>query len=201
MFSVDDYDKALDRLLPRGPIWQRTPGSVLDSILHAIAQELARVDAQADRVLEEADPRTSFDLLQQWFTDWGIPSACLAALADPTLEEKRRELITKITSSRSLTAQFFRDVAETLGYEADIVTYSAFTVRDTADKSLFGTEWNTAYAMGIAVKSSSSQQLFNTTWTVDQPLAVWGDRLFECLMRELVPAHVTAIFEYQGETR
>lgn len=201
MFSVDDYDKALDRLLPRGPIWQRTPGSVLDSILHAIAQELARVDAQADRVLEEADPRTSFDLLQQWFTDWGIPSACLAALADPTLEGKRRELITKITSSRSLTAQFFRDVAETLGYEADIVTYSAFTVRDTADKSLFGTEWNTAYAMGIAVKSSSSQQLFNTTWTVDQPLAVWGDRLFECLMRELVPAHVTAIFEYQGETR
>lgn len=201
MFSVDDYDKSLDRLLPRGPIWQRTPGSVLDSILHAIAQELARVDAQADRVLEEADPRTSFDLLQQWFTDWGIPSACLAALADPTLEEKRRELITKITSSRSLTAQFFRDVAETLGYEADIVTYSAFTVRDTADKSLFGTEWNTAYAMGITVRTSSEQRLFNTTWTVDQPLAVWGDRLFECLMRELVPAHVTAIFEYKGETR
>lgn len=201
MFSVDDYDKALDRLLPRGPIWRRTPGSVLDSILHAMALELARVDAQADRVLEEADPRTSFDLLQQWFTDWGIPSACLAALADPTLEEKRRELITKITSSRSLTAQFFRDVAETLGYEADIVTYSAFTVKDTADKPLLGTEWNTAYAMGITVRASSEQRLFNTTWTVDQPLAVWGDRLFECLMRELVPAHVTAIFEYQGETR
>lgn len=201
MFSADDYDKALDRLLPRGPIWRRTPGSVLDSILHAIARELARVDAQADRVLEEADPRTSFDLLQQWFTDWGIPSACLAALADPTLEEKRRELIAKITSSRSLTANFFRDVAETLGYEADIVTYSAFTVKDTADKPLFGTEWNTAYAMGITVRTSSEQRLFNTTWTVDQPLAVWGDRLFECLMRELVPAHVTAIFEYKGETR
>ena len=197
MFSVDDYDQALDRLLPRGPIWKRTPGSVLDSILHAIAQELARVDAQADRVLEEADPRTSFDLLQQWFTDWGIPSACLAALTDPTLEEKRRELITKITSSRSLTAQFFREMAESLGYEAEVITYSAFTVKDTVNKALFGTEWNTAYAMSISVRAVSSQRLFNTTWTVDQPLAVWGDRLFECLMRELVPAHVTAIFEYR----
>lgn len=198
MYSANDYDQALSRLLPRGPIWQRTPGSMLDSILHAIAAEFARVDAQADHVIEESDPRTSFNLLENWFTDWGIPSPCLAALADPTLEEKRRELITKITSSRSLTARFFMDVAESLGYEATIETFEAFTVKDRVNKGLYGLEWNTAYAMAIRVKANSSQKLFNVTWTADQPLAVWGDRLFECLMRELVPAHVTAIFEYEG---
>ena len=80
MFSVDDYDQALSRLLPRGPIWQRTPGSLLDSILHAIAAEFARVDAQADHVIEESDPRTSFNLLENWFTDWGIPSPCLSLI-------------------------------------------------------------------------------------------------------------------------
>ena len=88
-------------------------------------------------------------------------------------------------------------MAESFGYEAEVITYSAFTVKDTVNKALFGTEWNTAYAMSISVRAVSSQRLFNTTWTVDQPLAVWGDRLFECLMRELVPAHVTAIFEYR----
>ena len=171
---------------------------MLDAVLHSIAIELARIDAKADKVLDEADPRTSFDLLEHWFTDWGIPSACLSALSDPTLEEKRRELNAKILSGSSLTAQFFKDMAETLGYEAEIVTYSAFTVNDSVDKGLYGTEWNTAYSMGVKVKAISAQRIFNTTWTVDQPLSVWGDRLFECLMRELIPAHVTAIFEYQG---
>lgn len=198
MFTVDDYDQALDRLLPRGPIWKRVPGSMLDAVLHSIAIELARIDAKADKVLDEADPRTSFDLLDHWFTDWGIPSACLTTLSDPTLEEKRRQLIAKILSGSSLTTQFFKDMAETLGYEAEIVTYSAFTVNDSVDKGLYGTEWNTAYSMGVKVKAISTQRIFNTTWTVDQPLSVWGDRLFECLMRELIPAHVTAIFEYQG---
>ena len=63
MFTVDDYDQALDRLLPRGLIWKRVPGSMLDAVLHSIAIELARIDAKADKVLDEADPRTSFDLL------------------------------------------------------------------------------------------------------------------------------------------
>ena len=90
------------------------------------------------------------------------------------------------------------DVAESLGYEANIETFEAFTVKDRVNKGLYSLEWNTAYAMSIKVKANSAQKLFNVTWTADQPLAVWGDRLFECLMRELVPAHVTAIFEYEG---
>ena len=197
--TYKDYEHCIERLLPRGPIWNRTAGSLLDALIFSFGKELARADAKANSIINEADPRTSFDLLSEWFIDWGIPSACLSALADPTLEEKWQELITKITCSRSLTAQYFKDVAETLGYECDIVTYSAFTVFDTAEKALFGTEWNTAYAMGIKVKTSSANKFFNTTWTADQPLAVWGDRLFECLMRSLIPAHVTAIFEYEGE--
>lgn len=36
MFTVNDYDQALDRLLPRGPIWKRVPGSMLDAVLHSI---------------------------------------------------------------------------------------------------------------------------------------------------------------------
>lgn len=49
MFTVDDYDQALDRLLPRGPIWKRVPGSMLDSVLHSIAIELARIDTKATK--------------------------------------------------------------------------------------------------------------------------------------------------------
>lgn len=98
MFTVDDYDQALGLSLPLRPHLETSSRSMLDAVLHSIAIELARIDAKADKVLDEADPRTSFDLLDHWFTDWSIPSACLTALSDPTLEEKRRELIAKILS-------------------------------------------------------------------------------------------------------
>ena len=196
-YTAKDYAYQLDELLPRGPIWKRRQGTLLDAFIFALSNELARVSNKAEGILDEADPRTSIELLEEWFNDWGIPSACLTALADPNQEQKRRELITKIISSRSLTAEFFKEVAESIGYECEIVTYSAFTVADTVDKALYGTEWNTSYSMGIRVKSQSPTRLFTTNWTVDQPLAVWGDSLFECLMRELIPAHVVAIFEYE----
>lgn len=197
-YSEKDYEQCIEQLLPRGPIWKRRHGSILDSLVFSFARELTRVDRKIDSILNESDPRTSLDMLSEWFIDWGIPSECLAALSDPTQEEMRQELITKITSNRSLTAQYFKDIAETLGYEAEIETYSAFTVASPANKKLFGTEWNTSYAMGIRVRSNASSKLFTTQWTADQSLAIWGDRLFECIMRTLVPAHVTAIFEYEG---
>ena len=33
-------------------------------------------------------------------------------------------------------------------------------------------------------------------WTVDQPLARWGDRVYECMIRKIVPAHLIPIFQY-----
>ena len=78
-----DYSHQIDELLPRGPIWKRTPGSTLDAVLYALGREAARADARINQVIEEADPRTSIEELARWFDDYGIPSACLEAIADP----------------------------------------------------------------------------------------------------------------------
>lgn len=78
-----DYSHQIDALLPRGPIWKRTPGSTLDAVLYALGREAARADARINQVIEEADPRTSIEELARWFDDYGIPSACLEAIADP----------------------------------------------------------------------------------------------------------------------
>ena len=72
-----DYSHQIDELLPRGPIWKRTPGGALDAVLYALGREAARVDARINQVIEESDPRTSiitgdFRCAKEWS---GVPSA------------------------------------------------------------------------------------------------------------------------------
>lgn len=197
MLTSNDYLHQIDALLPRGPIWRRIFGTDFDALLFAVAKECERIDASAYNIIEENDPRTAQQTLERWFSDWGVPSECLSVLADPTKEQVRLELLAKITSNGGLTAEFFKELASTLGYKAELETHEAFTCLTTVDRPLYGDEWNTVFNLFVKVDSESPAKIFNATWTVDQPLALWGDRLLECLIRALAPAHVTVIFEYQ----
>ena len=197
--SESDYRHQVNALLPRGPIWRRSVGGKLDAILYALEREATRVDNRACAVLEEDDPRTSFEELERWFSDWGIPSECIKALADPTLEDMRQELLTKITSNLGLTKAFFEALAGTLGYDAEIETYQAHTVEDGVDDALKGIEWTSAMTLGVRVKSSGGAEVFRVTWSVNNALAKWGDALLECVVRAMAPANVYVLFAYEDE--
>lgn len=199
MLTASDYEKQFAQLLPRGPIWNRRTGTLLDSAIYAAGQEFARVDARLASILDEADPRTSIEMLQDWFTDWGIPSECIAAIANPTQEMMRQELIAKITSNQGLTAEFFESLAGVLGYSASVETFDEFDVNSTVDYALYDEQWRCTFVLGIAFAEDGHAKYFDTTWTVDQPLATWGNALLECLIRALAPAHVNVIFMYGDE--
>lgn len=191
-----DYTKQINALLPRGPVWTRRTGGLIDAILYAAACEFARVDAAAHRILTESDPRTSSQLLQQWFDDWGVPSECLAALADPTREQMRQDLLAKITSNAGLTKQFFVDLSAVLGYTVEVETFTPHDVTCTVADRLYDDDWRTVFVMNVAVRDETDLELFDATWTVDQPLAVFGNAVLECVVRALAPAHTTVIFSY-----
>ena len=199
MYSEKDYEHLVDALLPRGPIWHRKKGGVLDSILFALSSEAARIDARARALVDESDPRTSVEELERWFEDHGIPSDCVAAIADPSLEQMRQELIAKITSNSGLTAKFFEELAAVLGYTATVTTFESFTCASACNQALYDERWRTSFVLGIAFSEAGTAKLFDTTWSVDQPLARWGNALLECLIRALAPAHVDVIFMYGGE--
>lgn len=194
-----DYESQMEALLPRGPIWRRSRGSTLDAVIYSAAREFARVDARLASVLDEADPRTSTEMLTEWFTDWGVPSDCIKAIANPTLEMMRQELIAKITSNQGLTADFFEGLAGVLGYDAAVTTFDTFTCASLCDARLYDENWRTTFVLGIAFAEDGHAKYFETTWTADQPLATWGNALLECLIKALAPAHVNVIFMYEGE--
>lgn len=197
--TENDYRHQVDALLPRGPLWKPKKGGVVDAVLYALSREAARIDARACAVIEEADPRTSYEELERWFADYGIPSECLAAIADPSLEQMRQELLAKITSNLGLTKAFFESLAGTLGFLAEVETYREHNVNDNAECPLYSAEWSTAMTLGVKVRGRNGAEEFNTTWAVDQPLARWGNSLLECVVRALAPAHVYVIFSYEDE--
>ena len=197
--TENDYRHQVDALLPRGPLWKPKKGGVIDAVLYALSREAARIDARACAVIEEADPRTSYEELERWFADYGIPSECLAAIADPSLEQMRQELLAKITSNLGLTKAFFESLAGTLGFSAEVETYREHNVNDNAECPLYSAEWSTAMTLGVKVRGRNGAEEFNTTWAVDQPLARWGNSLLECIVRALAPAHVYVIFSYEDE--
>jgi len=63
---ADDYLHQLQALLPSGPAWPRDRDAVLTQLLAAFAEEFARIDARTAQLIEEADPRATYDLLADW---------------------------------------------------------------------------------------------------------------------------------------
>ena len=194
-----DYSHQIDELLPRGPIWKRTPGGALDAVLYALGREAARVDARINQVIEESDPRTSIEELARWFDDYGIPSACLEAIADPSQEQMRQELLAKITSNLGLTAAFFESLAGTLGYQAKVTTFTEHDVNDDVEHPLYEKQWTTVMTLGITIRSNGNAEYLDVTWGADEPLARWGNALLECVIRALAPANVYGIFMYEED--
>lgn len=194
-----DYSHQIDELLPRGPIWKRTPGGALDAVLYALGREAARVDARINQVIEESDPRTSIEELARWFDDYGIPSACLEAIADPSQEQMRQELLAKITSNLGLTAAFFESLAGTLGYQAKVTTFTEHDVNDDVAHPLYEKQWTTVMTLGITIRSNGNAEYLDVTWGADEPLARWENALLECVIRALAPAHVYVIFMYEED--
>ena len=173
----DDYKQQLIALLPSGPAW---PAMQTDNdftrLLDALAEELARVDGRALNLLEEMFPNTTVELITDWERVAGLPDSCTGVLS--LLQQRRNALMGVLTIERSLSKQFFIDIAARLGF--------SITITETLD---FVWQVNAALdgdAIYFRVGSS----------TIGDPLVQSENGLLECVMTALKPAHTTVTFNY-----
>ncbi len=175
--NTDDYKQQLIALLPTGPAW---PAMQTDNdftrLLDALAEELARVDGRAQNLLEEVFPNTTVELITDWERVAGLPDSCTGVLS--LLQQRRNALMGVLTIERSLSKQFFIDIAARLGF--------SITITETLD---FVWQVNAALdgdAIYFRVGSS----------TIGGPLVQSDNGLLECVMTALKPAHTTVTFNY-----
>lgn len=182
--AAEAYARALKRLLPRGALWLMQPTSVLSKAMLGIADEIARVVARGVDLIEESDPRTATETLDEWEQAVGLPDHCIEEI--PATDEERRLAITqKLIKRGGQTPALYIALALACGYTVTITeNYGATVARAGAARA------------GDARASAGADQY---VWlvTVDPPAgaALSHDEL-ECVIERAKPAHTEVIFEY-----
>lgn len=192
--TTTDYLRQLQALLPPGPAWPKDDDALLTRLLGAIAAELARVDGRAQRLVEEADPRTVAALFADWESVAGLPDSCAAAFGgDQTMAQRRTALVGRLTTLGGQSPAYFIGLAAAIGYAITITEFSAHTVNDDVEYPLYDAAWNFAWQVNSALNTITD---ITVDSTVEDPIAAWGNALLECVINRLKPAHTTVLFSY-----
>ncbi|WP_026601697.1 YmfQ family protein [Methylomonas sp. 11b] len=122
-----DYLESILAHLPHGKLWDdlRLPGSGVYEILAAVAEEYARLDARADQLRNELDPRYTNELLADWEAYADLPDPCAAGI-NTTLQERRLALVSKLTFTGGQSRAFYLALATAMGYSITITEYQPF---------------------------------------------------------------------------
>lgn len=196
--AVDEsgYGQQMLHLLPEGPVWPRDPESMIAKVCMIPAAALARVDAKADRLIDDMDPRTTQDLFDDWQRNYGLPDRCtpLASLPD----ERRRRLIAKVNEEGGQSIPFFIGLVETLGYPGSTITeFRPFKANSRCNDGINQNGWR--FAWRVNVPAGATVRRMSARSPCNAPLASWGDDTLQCILAGAKPAHTVLYVAYIGD--
>lgn len=188
-----DYRRQLQALLPQGAAWSRAVKALLTKVLDALGQEFARIDARARQLIDEADPRTTAELLTDWERVAGLPDNCSGLLAE-TQQGRRNALVSKLVGRGGQTKAYFIEIARALGFDIEIEEFRSFRIGSRIGQSLTNGDWK--YAWRVNSDSVTVQRFRVGRSAVGERLATWGNAGLECRLRQYRPAQTNIIFAY-----
>lgn len=203
--NATDYAGQMRQLLPMGAAWQFPAESNLAQLIAALAEEFARIDARAGQLIDEADPRTTLELLPDWERVLGLPDACFKA--PDNVSERRVALRQKITGLGGQSRAYFTELAARLGYFITIEEHRPARVGMRIGEHLNGPDW--AFAWTVHVEPFEGDlpdaQSFFAQARIGDELGVrlrgFGAIDLECAIRRVAPAHTIVLFAYEIEQR
>ena len=181
-----DYFNAFVQLLPPGPAWGVADSADASGLIDGLSQEFGRLQAAADGLIDEADPRTTYQLLPDFNRIFGLSSAA-------TIAQQRLALQAQMTAQGGQTDAYFVALAATAGYSITISHYPVFTMRSKVNDPMLGPAW--AYAF-LVHAPANTVLAWSVLSGVGDALAVWGNTALEALINKHKPAHTVALFSY-----
>lgn len=200
MFDADAFTAQMQALLPQGAAWSRAPDAQLTKLLRALAQEFARIDARSYAMLDEADPRTTLELLPDWERLVGLPDACVPVTG--SVRERQMAVATKIAGLGGQSAAYYIDLAGSLGFAIEIEEFAPFTTDSRVDADVMDDNWAFVWRVSLTNDddvSDYSSAWFTTDSGVDERIRNFGSGQLECLIRRAAPAHTIVQFAYPEE--
>jgi uncharacterized protein YmfQ (DUF2313 family) len=188
---ADDYYALLLALRPTGPAWPAD-----DDHLRAMADGLARAHNRALGLLDEADPRTTLEMLGAWERNAGLPDECTGPVEG--LEARRARLVQQITGRGGQSRAFYTSLAEGLGYPGTTIKeYRRMTCRSRVRSALNPDPWVHAWRLNVPAEAGIRRMTSRSR--CNERLRTWGNAVLECVIRRLAPAHTNVLFSYGSE--
>jgi len=220
----EEYTHALQALLPQGIAWPRWPDTVLMKVVNGLAGILGFVDSRAADLLErESDPRATVEMLDSWERAWGLPDPCFHRIIEqpdgtlidlpPTLSERRKILVMKMTLLGGQSREFFLSMATFLGYDITIQEYRPFMAG--VDRAGDARPYDPVAGSLGPYPSQIGNPNMRFVWTVhllspklvwfraaagqagvDHHLEIQKAQDLECIIRRWAPAQTYPLFDY-----
>lgn len=188
--TPDKYLGHLQSLLPQGVAWPREPGTVLTAVLAALADGLHAAHTRADRLIEEADPRTTDELLPDWERVCGLPDPCTGSVG--SVAERRAQVVTRLTATGGQSRDYFIALARTLGFDIIIAEHRA---RFHGRRPMGGRYGLREQQFVWEVRPQNGMHFRRQNDETGGAYAAWGMKSLMCLLERLKPAHTRIIWK------
>lgn len=145
--------------------------------LGAVAAVLDDAAASTDLVVVEHQPDHASLALGDWERNHALPDEALGG-AGGTEDERRTNLIARITANGNLSRQHLIDLAAVVGFPgATIYEYDVMTCEDPCDSAVNDDRWTGA-------------------WRMDAPSGPGNQELLRRLIQRRKPAHTVAFVNF-----
>lgn len=191
----DQYVDTLKQLMPKGIAWTRSIGSIFHQLFQAMAEEMARFDSRISvDLINEMDPRTCLEMLDDWERIVGLPDACQTSLSvGVTL--RRIDVLRKLVSKGSQSRQFFIDLAAAFGYTITITEIRPFrSGMNVSGDRCYDVDWWHHWVVNSSTRVTS-YFLSGSSHSGDA-LKNWANGTLECVIQAVKPAHTVVHFTY-----
>ncbi|MBR8054136.1 YmfQ family protein [Burkholderia vietnamiensis] len=194
--TAADYLAVLQALMPRGRVWPRDQDAIQTKTLAGCAPSFARHAARSKNLITDGFPESAYELLPEWESALGLPDPC--AGASPTVQQRRAQVIARLTATGGQSIAYFVEFARNLGYSISIENNAPAR----AGWSRCGDPCNSeswAHAWSIIAPTNTITRARAGQSAAGEPLATWGNDVLECELNALSPAHTILKFSYQTE--
>jgi uncharacterized protein YmfQ (DUF2313 family) len=188
-----DFVRAFQALMPRGRVWNKAIDGTQHATIKGLVGCYAQQTARSNNLLVDAFPATTYELLPEWEASLGLPDPC--AGVPPSTQARRQQVVARLTNSGGQSAAYYISVAAALGYTVTVTNYAPFRAGQSTAGQQLGT-WEWFYTWSINAPLNTVTHFAAGQSAAGDPLAVWGNKVLECEMNALKPAHTILQFHY-----
>ncbi|MFV1851652.1 MAG: putative phage tail protein [Thalassospira sp.] len=212
---LEAYADVIAGAFPPGAAWQgfRDYDGVGHSFLIGKVATWLDVDLTAERLVLESQPARAVQMLADHEKQVGLPDCCFQTAGLP-IEDRRAAVLTRLRATGGQRPRYFVNLAESLGYQIEVVEYRPFMVgiSQVGGANSSNNSRSTRYDMLGATADMRAWWRVRVlgprvTWfkvgvsTLGQDPLAWISRAedLECLLGRYQPAHSLLTMSYEGE--